>query len=79
MVDLLDIFERDNNSNNRDGAPRRKGLRGLIDRLTGALGMEGDDDDRRDDDRRRRDAATTTTQHGQDNRRRERESFFDDD
>lgn len=79
MVDLLDIFERDNNSNRRDGQPKRKGLRGLLDRVTGALDMDGDHDD--DDDRRRRDAATTSTQQGsnRDNRRRERESFFDDD
>ena len=60
-MDLLELFERDTPERGRRPAGgRRKGLRGLFDRLTAALEGDGDDDqfdrkDRHARDRRRRD------------------------
>lgn len=61
-MDLLELFERDTTGRDRDGARQpRRGLRGLLDRLTAALDGDVDDrdehGDRRTRDRRRRDEA----------------------
>ncbi len=75
MVDLFEMFERD--GKNQPNGQRRKGFRGLMDRVMGALDMEGGEDDDNDRHRQTRpnEAAPTEQQRRE---RKERESFFDD-
>ncbi len=48
MASFLDLFDFDGGEgrSDRDGRPRRKGPRGLVDRLTRMLADDGDDDER---------------------------------
>lgn len=76
MVDLFEMFERD--GKNQPNGQRRKGFRGLMDRVMGALDMEGGEDD--DNDRHKQTHSNETASSEQQRReRRERDSLFDDD
>jgi hypothetical protein len=75
LDELLDnLFDRDGRRGNDPNQPRRKGLRGLLDRLRAAGG--DDDDDNRDGRRRDRDDDDDREYAG--GRRRDRDRDFMD-
>jgi len=67
LDDLLDLFDRDDRE--RSAAPKRRGVRGLLNRL-------GGDDDHRDDERNR----YPEDERRYENKKKRREfDFFGDD